>query len=234
MGRVVSQIIVIWGLGFTGHYAAAYPTPVDFSGKLLRWHITAANPQVTYAVAADDEAYITEFGPLVDLAAAKWSDVNTSLLRLSPTGPDEIPQITLTFKSQIDGGGVAAGYSWFDAMDPVTGPEHCSIEVLVWSGMGEWDLSKTILHELGHCLGLGHSLVAESIMSYDLGENTFDLDIDDRAALTLLYPADGSQPKMPPGCAVHVARPTIPRVLGLLLLLPLLFPLVFPVMRRHH
>ncbi len=40
-------------------------------------------------------------------------------------------------------------------------------------------MAKTFLHEFGHGLGLGHSLVPQAIMSYSLEKNTFALDLDD-------------------------------------------------------
>jgi len=88
---------------------------------------------------------------------------------------------------------------------------------------------------MGHCLGLGHSLVPEAIMSYSLDKNTFALDLDDEAAVSRLYPADGSRPRLPPGCAAGAAWSGQARLsLFVLLLLPALVSLGAraPLMRR--
>src|SRR5262249_40991309 len=55
-----------------------------------------------------------------------------------------------------------------------------------------------VTHEIGHCLGLAHSVSATSIMSYR-DERTSTLSPDDQYAITLLYPKGSSS--YPVGCA---------------------------------
>ncbi len=58
---------------------------------------------------------------------------------------------------------------------------------------GAYDLQQTMTHELGHCLGLSHSEVAEALMSRTLADGTGDerrhLHADDVAGLQELYGA---------------------------------------------
>lgn len=188
--------ILIWAVASSAY---TYPTPVDFSGKISRWEITLDDPIVTYEVRADssyDEAYL---GSFVDEAANIWSQVSGSYILLRPAPANERADITVNFKSSLSGQAFSSGFAIFDEMSESGYPTHCSISILVSGRL--ITIQKTVLHELGHCLGLGHTLVPEAIMSYSLDKNTYALDTDDRAALSRIYPADGSEPQLPPGCA---------------------------------
>lgn len=212
-------------LMFTGRVLLAYPTPVDFSGQISRWNINLTEPTVSYAVRAQssyDEAF---FGNLTDDAAKIWNEVPSSYLKLVPSTANEPAQITVEFVENISNSSFSAGFATFDKFDDDHNPVHCKISVL--SDLHILTLQKTILHELGHCLGLGHTLVPEAIMSYSLDKNSYALDTDDRAALSRIYPADGSTPQLPPGCST-------PSWLGRTQMLhwPFLILLLFPLTMR--
>lgn len=61
------------------------------------------------------------------------------------------------------------------------------------AGAGSYDLQQTMTHELGHCLGLGHSTVEGAIMgAYNTdgtGEEARHLTADDRAGIQAIYGA---------------------------------------------
>lgn len=200
--------------------AAAYPTPVDFDGTLLRWHVSDTDPAISYEVKADRDADRLRYESIVDEAARLWTDVPTSYFAYAPVAPGGTAQVTVELKRALDGSAYSAGYAIFDEYDGLK-PVHCSIFVVVEDGLSDEAMAKTFLHEFGHCLGLGHTLIPEAIMSYALDKNGFELDIDDQAAATRLYPADGSEPKLPPGCAVGGGTKGGPMAL-VLLLAPLL------------
>jgi hypothetical protein len=206
-----------------GGMARAYPVPVDFDGSLLRWPISIDDPPITYAVEADRVADATVYAPAIDDAARMWSEIAGSYFRYQHADEGETPQVTLHLASTLDGSAYSAGYAIFDEYAGST-PKHCAIYVVVDDAVSYRSMAKTFLHELGHCAGLGHTLVPEAIMSYSLDKNSFALDLDDEAAVARLYPADGSQPKLPPGCAVGAlpARSGTRGLLALLLLAPLL------------
>lgn len=199
--------------------AAAYPTPVDFDGSILRWDIQVGSSPITYEIVASQASDAEVYGPLVDEAASLWSSVTGSYFEYARADDGMAAQVTIYLQNAIDGGDFSAGYALFDAYDGKV-PSHCSIYVAVTGSESLNGLAKTFLHELGHCAGLGHSLIPEAIMSYELTKNRFSLDIDDEAGLARLYPADGSSPHLPPGCAVGAASRG--KGLGWILALPLL------------
>jgi hypothetical protein len=182
--------------------ARAYPTPVDFDGSISRWNLTLEDDPVTYELKSDNNSDILVYSAALDDAAALWSNVSSSFFRYeraSESGEDA--KVTINLQSSLDGEAYSAGYALYDEIDN-NGPVHCSVYVSIGGDESYNGIAKTLLHELGHCVGLGHSVIPESIMSYQLSKNAFALDIDDEAAISRLYPADGSNPKLPPGCAV--------------------------------
>jgi hypothetical protein len=179
----------------------AYPTPVDFDGKLMRWNINSESAPITYGVVAenpDDAAY---YQSKIDEAAQLWSRVPGSYFKYAPASNSKDAQVTINLRSSLSGERDSSGYTVFDSVSGDS-PSHCSIYVLLDPGYSEDAISKVFLHELGHGLGLGHSLIPAAIMSYSLDENGFGLDLDDDAAVAHSYPSDGHSPRLPPGCAV--------------------------------
>jgi hypothetical protein len=196
MGRYFVGFLMV----LSSAIAAAYPTPVDLDGYVHRWPISQDDPYVYYEVVGEPDQ-LESLSDITLYAAETWSSVDKSLLKILPTDGTRSAQITFNFKSTIEGGDMAAGYSIFDELDDGR-PIHCSITIAAGPSSDHYNLTKTTIHELGHCLGLGHSLIPESIMSYNLEKNSLSLSADDRAAISRLYPLNGSGPKLPPGCAI--------------------------------
>ncbi len=220
------KFVILMAL-FSSSSIFAYPTPVDFNGKLSRWHEATPDQPITYLVEGDNVYDVTYFGSLVDEAADIWSNVDTSGLRLTPSDPNLTEQIRVVIVGDMSEAPYSAGYSSFDGFDSKSRPTHCTIKIL--STLSYMSFAKTILHELGHCIGLGHSLIAEAIMSYELTATEFALDTDDIAAVSRLYPIDGSEPEVPLGCSVqtHPGRRSFP-------LWPLALPiLMLPLMQKR-
>ncbi|MEY4630615.1 MAG: hypothetical protein RIQ81_735 [Pseudomonadota bacterium] len=206
MGRGYAAILIAALAGATT--AGAYPVPVDFGGKLVRWDINSPDTLLYYEVVNESSLADSTAFNMVQSAAGLWSAVDGSLLRLAETldTAQNPAQITIHFQSNFDGGSFAAAYASFDRTDDKGRPSHCLVNVAIRGGEALGDLEKTVLHELGHCLGLGHSLFPRAIMSYRLEQNSFQLDVDDEAALRGLYPVDGAEPAIPPGCVVGHQR----------------------------
>lgn len=209
----------------------AYPTPVDFGGNILRWNIDINSPRVTYQVLTDQPENLPMYTNMVSETANIWSSVVTSYLKLEPARSDEAAQITLNFNETIQGGESAAGYAEFDE-EAESGPLHCSIYIAADSAMDWESLAKTTLHEMGHCIGLGHSLVGASIMSYQLDKNSFALALDDKAVVSRLYPKDASKPKLPPGCVLQSTKDSGHSLRWFELVILVLLPMVLPIYRR--
>ena len=215
-------LVLLPSIWVTTGTAVAYPEPVDYFGQPMRWDISVTSPTVTYAVTSDNARLVTVFAPTVAAAANLWSAVPGSYVKLEHADGQRAEMVTLHLDDELDGARSTAGYTLFDQFENRK-PAHCAIHILIDQSVSARMIAKTILHELGHCLGLGHSLVPHSIMSYSLNDNGFALDVDDEAAIARLYPADGSRPKLPPGCAVEsgqILNRTPPVVLVLLLILP--------------
>lgn len=181
---------------------AAYPTPTDYRGQLKRWPITLATPDVGFRIVLPEGLNGAEHIAFTERAAELWSDVEDSYLRLYRLydGDDSKAHITITLTDQFSGHSRSGGFAIFDKWND-SGPLHCRIEIPIVYPMRS-GFPRTVLHELGHCIGLGHSLVPESVMSYNLKSSGFRLATDDRAGAARLYPADGSEPTLPLSCGV--------------------------------
>lgn len=220
MGRHLVSILVLLGALVSGS-ASSFPTSVDFDGSLSRWPLRLGDPPITYELIMNDDEDHMPYALILDEAAFLWTDSASSYFEFAPQESETPAQVSVHLERSIDGGDYSAGYAQFDEYDDKK-PTHCSIHVALDEGMSQRSLAKTLLHELGHCVGLDHSLVPQAIMSYSLNHNSFALDLDDEAALARLYPQDGSAPKLPPGCAAGPWRThASPPGLLMVVLLPL-------------
>ena len=220
------RCIGILGCLFSAAISLAYPTPVDVDGALHRWPIKPNSSSVYYEVIVADSSMDSYLRAMVDESADMWGQVDGSLLKLDQAGEANPAQISIYYDNSITGGATAAGYSIFD--DVADGvPRHCTIHIAAAPQMDAENLSKTTLHEIGHCIGLAHSLMPESIMSYNLDRNQFALSVDDRAALARIYPSTSGHPSLAPGCSIGQWRRPSEAYNALILIIFVMMPLIF-------
>ena len=180
---------LVWGFN-------AFSAPVWVSGREpLRWQIGPGFVLHVYvsSVSSTDIAN-------AEYAMAQWQSVPTSYIQFERVTDASRADIAIEWLSSLSN--PAAGGQAIPRTDGRGGMTYCSIEILQSSGGGG---KGTLTHELGHCLGLHHSIVDGAIMSYRGGGTV--LTDDDKMAISRLYPQNGSG-DLPQGCAGYMKTPS--------------------------
>lgn len=180
-----------------------FPTVSSWSGKARRWNIEQRQPVLYYRIQLLQQPSMNSLGAidLVHQAFAEWSRVPGSLLRLQPARLEEREDILVILTEKADPDGESSGVAEFDRLSPRGELSHCRLTVFSYLFLSPDYFKKVSLHEIGHCLGLNHSLVPEAVMSYGFDTNHAALDLDDRAALVRLY-GRKKGPATPPSCGM--------------------------------
>lgn len=136
---------------------------------------------------------------VLDRAFAQWANVSAlSFQRRDSADAD----ITLRFASgphgdefAFDGAGANLGHAFFPGSDLPGAIHLCSAEDWGVGGEGRFDLYTVVLHEIGHALGLEHSLDPDAVMAPSYSGIVEGLTQDDIDAIQRLYGnTDGSLP----------------------------------------
>lgn len=181
----------------------------------------------------DDEAF---FQQLLTLAFQKWNDIEGAFLVMTVATDtnasiDEEDDRNSIVVSSVDNISTAA---FAQPVNRSTKPaseqtdnekdvhiiHDCDITISDKSVDAKF-LFSTLIHEIGHCVGLGHPHTSyKSIMSYARSEGATTLGLDDEAGIIYLYPEDPTTAKELVSCGALGLVPV--HITGLLLLLPLL------------
>jgi len=167
---------------FAGPFAAV-------AGKPIRWNINPSGPAILVYVDATESEY-KSFG---SRAIEAWGSVPQSALLLGETFDQSEAQIII----HIPGESKTLPHSYAEQTFGDTN-EIIGCEAHITDPTTDPSTIGVVLHEFGHCLGLGHSTVWRSVMSY---RNNTELSDDDKFQLSLKYPIDGDSATPPErGC----------------------------------
>ncbi len=133
-----------------------------------------------------------------------WADASSlSFTRITSGSAD----ITIDFVAgehgddfPFDGPGEILGHAFFPGSGNPGQIHLCNEEQWALSpGDGQFDLFTGLVHEIGHALGLEHSLDDDAVMAPNYMEGIDELDDDDIEAIQRLYgaPGEGLPPLMP-------------------------------------
>lgn len=165
---------------------------------------------------------------LVQLAMKPWNDVADAYIEMSVEFSD---QAALNNEDRIFSIVVGktnlttAAYADPTLEDKVIA--DCDIAVSERGSTARF-MAYTLMHELGHCLGLGHNHSDyAAVMGYSRTDRSLSLGLDDEAGLVFLYPSSAvGKPKELAGCGVIGGRGSSNFWMFLLLCLPILAGLV--------
>lgn len=205
MDRLVRHILVGLGLWVTGQTASAF---VLLSGpEEARLPVIPEQPEISfiyenraptinnkeefedgrYKDMSDDQL----FPVILQMAMDRWNNVKGSYLRLKLQGADDAraqfngdDRVYSVVFGEANFSSAALAYPTVEDGRIV----DCDIQVASRS-ISARSLAYTVLHELGHCVGLGHYHTNYgAVMGYSRTDRSLRLGADDMAGIIYLYP----------------------------------------------
>ncbi len=173
--------------------ASAIPT---VGNKIRVWDITSKSPEVRFYI---DSGYDT-VQALAESSFSEWQGVPDAYIRFKKLDsishdPNATNYADIWIHVVGELSNSFAGAQARVSVDSSTGYiQQCTVEIPSRSANSL--IKGIILHEIGHCLGLVHSVVNKAVMSYRGGSI---LTTDDKFVLAQLYPEDSA--RYPLGCA---------------------------------
>ena len=177
----------------TAQYELMYTSPATWPGA-MHWRYNHANAPAQWS--GNKAAAIQ----LIAEASAKWTaacgvsfvyDGETTTAPYSTLATGEVDRLNVVGWQALDGGIYGATYWSFDSIGPGRFAIIDSDTVLSPSFVGSTaQLTRTMVHEWGHAIGLGHSNVSDSVMSGPPDTsyaNLEDLTADDVHGCRCLY-----------------------------------------------
>ncbi len=213
--------------------------PVSLEQPVLTFLVSPSPPPIyekdEFAAGASqllsDSAY---WLALIRIAMGEWNNVNGSYLELraelgdgaSLDGEDGVNSIVASSTNLT-----TSAYAKPELSDALIA--DCDIAVSERGSRAE-SLAFTLMHELGHCLGLGHNHSDyKAAMSYARESRDLELGLDDEAGLIYLYPdATVKAPRELISCGTLGVGGASSGLNWLLFALPLLPGLVFRARKK--
>ena len=213
----------LWVLFFLSSQASAFVhisqlkprLPVSPESPSLTFYWNGDSPRLTEKDRVLDGVFAgaSDFDlmeALLQAAVNQWNNVPTAYIELEVAfdataeldADDE--SFSIVVEEQDSQAVAAAALPSFTSDDPdpsaVERNPHiihdCDITVSN-SSVSAKSLFRTLVHELGHCLGLGHPHSSyRSIMSYSTLDDSAELALDDKAGVSFLYPEPGESEKV--------------------------------------
>jgi hypothetical protein len=178
----------------------ASPIVTTREGGVARWNISPSSPTLNFYI---DSNVGTNFAAFARDAAIAWSGVQESYVQLTEVMDPATANIIVRGYASISNALVPQAASYItDSNSNITA---CTVEILIGADTGATAeyldyLHSGTIHEMGHCLGLHHSLQIDAVMSYRQNGSSLALKSDDKLAIARLYPNDGNN-IYPMGCA---------------------------------
>lgn len=215
--------------------------PASLEAPNIEFHISGNAPSISNKSKFKSGQYqdlgdLEFFRAVVSEAMNVWNAVDDSYLRLtlsSDEGPGKNSSdhiYNISFNSDLSWSVTGQAEPTTNILDVYNNTslelviDDCDIE-LGTEKVSAPVLAHTILHELGHCIGLGHTHSStKSIMGYGSSSEKFSLDNDDKAGIIVLYPVHPSQRKsIVPTCGSAASANS--KIALSVALLVLLFPI---------
>jgi hypothetical protein len=207
--------------------------PVNEGNPRITFELSTDPPPITdkdefmggaYSDLSDSDFWLT----LVQLAVAPWNAVADAYVELDFTLSD-----TATIAAEDGIFSIAAGATNLTTgayADPRLTDSiivDCDITVSKRGNNARF-MAYTLMHELGHCLGLGHNHGDYSaVMGYARTDLGLHLGLDDEAGLVYLYPLSSvGKPKELAGCGIVGGKTKGSWVTWLLFLIPIVMILL--------
>jgi Matrixin len=192
--------------------ALAYTVKQTDTGEPLRWE----RWPVSYTWTGDGPTDVADAAADVEAAFRAWEQVTGTPIAFEPApasgtpteAPDTVNWVWVTEDWPYDPDLLALTSSWTEEDGTIVAFDIRVNGTKAWASDGRidaYDFRAAMTHEVGHVLGLDHSLLADAVMyaTSGMGEPwRADLTADDEEGARFLYPAIVEEaPTSPWGCS---------------------------------
>lgn len=213
--------------------------PVDEANPKIMFELSMEPPSITHKEDFEDGAYQDLSDQdywlnLVKLAMKPWNDVPNSFVKMdvefaSNAALDKTDRVFSIVVGKTNLTTAAFADPTLEGKSIV----DCDIAVSERGSQAVY-MGFTLMHELGHCLGLGHNHSDyTAVMGYSRSDHSLNLGVDDEAGLVYLYPLSSiGKPKEMAGCGVIGSSDGTSGLRAFWFLMPICLGLFRPALAR--